>query len=345
MPRGFQKGNIPWCRGKHLSEEHKRKISISNIGKRLGKKMSEDAIKKRTESRKGFRHSEESKRKIGEASRGHKVTEETKIKMKKNHNKGGYFLGCHHTAETKKKIGEKHKGKIVLDETRQKISLSHQGNIPWNKGKTGIYSEETLQNWSKKRKGKSSPIKGCHRSEETKRKISKSKKQFYLETGKLPPCVFPKGQVPWNRGLTKETDERVQKISEKLKGRNTWSRGRHLSEETLHKMLKGRWKRPTSYERKIIKLISKYHLPFKYVGDGQVIIGYKNPDFVEINGKKLLIETYGKYWYSEDYEEKRSKFFFTYNFKTLFLNDNDLLSEIWEEICLEKIQTFLEENS
>jgi len=43
-----------------------------------------------------------------------------------------------------------------------------------------------------------SALKGSHRTEETKRKISKSKM----------------GQTAWNKGLTKETDERVKKISE-----------------------------------------------------------------------------------------------------------------------------------
>ena len=42
-------------------------------------------------------------------------------------------------------------GKKHTDGSKRKISLSHQGQIPWNKGKTGVYSEETL---SKMRKPK-----------------------------------------------------------------------------------------------------------------------------------------------------------------------------------------------
>ena len=41
------------------------------------------------------------------------------------------------------------KGVKVSDETRAKISQASKGRVPWNKGKTGIYSEETLAKISK----------------------------------------------------------------------------------------------------------------------------------------------------------------------------------------------------
>lgn len=57
--------------------------------------------------------------------------------------------------------------------------------------------------------------------------------------------MFKKGNIPWNKGLTKETDERVKeygiKISKVTKGVKTGSTymiGRHLSEETKRKIAK-----------------------------------------------------------------------------------------------------------
>lgn len=57
---------------------------------------------------------------------------------------------------------------------------------PWNKGKTGIYSDETKRKWSEKRKGiplseeakkkLSNTIKGRKKSKEWKAKLSESKK-------------------------------------------------------------------------------------------------------------------------------------------------------------------------
>ena len=36
---------------------------------------------------------------------------------------------------------------------------------------------------------------------------------------------------------------------------------------------------------------------YKYVGDGLVILGGLCPDFININGKKKVIEGYGNYWH------------------------------------------------
>ncbi|PJE69347.1 hypothetical protein COU96_00210 [Candidatus Shapirobacteria bacterium CG10_big_fil_rev_8_21_14_0_10_38_14] len=63
--------------------------------------------------------------------------------------------------------GEKHTNK-----SKRKIVLSHQGQVPWNKGKTGVYTEETL---SKMRKPK---------TDEHKKKISRARlRKFEKITG------------------------------------------------------------------------------------------------------------------------------------------------------------------
>ena len=62
----------PWNKGKHLSEETKKKISKSQKGKTPWNKgktynLSENARKKISESQKGHKVAEETKRKISEA--------------------------------------------------------------------------------------------------------------------------------------------------------------------------------------------------------------------------------------------------------------------------------------
>jgi hypothetical protein len=42
----------------------------------------------------------------------------------------------------------------------------------------------------------------------------------------------------------------------------------------------------TSY----VEITQKMNIPFKYTGNGSFIIGFKNPDFVNINGKKICLE-------------------------------------------------------
>jgi len=74
-----------------MSEEHKKKISEANKGKpsskgMLGKKHSEEARRKMSESQKGKHHTEEAKRKISEALKGkrqYKMTDEIREKISK----------------------------------------------------------------------------------------------------------------------------------------------------------------------------------------------------------------------------------------------------------------------
>jgi hypothetical protein len=100
--------------------------------------------------------------------------------------------------EHKEKIRQALLGKTKSAEHRQKLSEAGKGNIPWNKGKTGvqkgsrlgvIVSEETRAKMSAAQKGKvmsdlqkqkiSATVKGRKRSEETKRKMSEAKKKLW----------------------------------------------------------------------------------------------------------------------------------------------------------------------
>ena len=91
------KGKLAWNKGKHHSEETKRKLSESHKGRTTwnkGKHHSEETKRKLSESHKGRttwmkgkKHTEEAKRKISEHNKGKKLSEETRIKMSKLHGK------------------------------------------------------------------------------------------------------------------------------------------------------------------------------------------------------------------------------------------------------------------
>jgi len=62
-------------------------------------------------------------------------------------------------------------------------------------------------------------------------------------------------------------------------------------------------KRPTNPEKRLIDIIKKYKLPFLYTGMGDKIVGNKNtgcknPDFTHSNGKKMVIEMFGRVFHS-----------------------------------------------
>lgn len=133
----------------------------------------------------------------------------------------------------------------------------------------------------------------------------------------------------------------LRSISKALKERWADPNSIYNDVEWQRRIIKKLMKRPTSYEQKIIDLCKKYNLPFRYVGDGEIIIDHINPDFISYNGRKLIIETYAKYWHPKNYEEIRAKRFAKCDYKVLFLNDNDLSNKNWENICLNKIKKLL----
>ena len=53
--------------------------------------------------------------------------------------------GIKRSEETRKRISKSKKGIKRSDEHRKNLSKSLKGRVPWNKGKTNIYSEETLK--------------------------------------------------------------------------------------------------------------------------------------------------------------------------------------------------------
>lgn len=105
---------------KHLSRETRRKISEARLKRK---------------KRLGYINSPETRKKISKTLMGHIMSEEQKRKMSEI-NKG-------------KKLSEEHKGKL---------SKALKGNVPWNKGKTGVYSEANLKRMSEALKGNKNPL-------------------------------------------------------------------------------------------------------------------------------------------------------------------------------------------
>jgi group I intron endonuclease len=174
--------------GFKLSEETKKKISISNTGK----KATEKTRKKLREVHLGYKHSEEAKKKIIEALKGRVCSEETRKKLRSSN------IGKKHkplSEEARKKIGDANRGKHLSEEHRRKISEKMLGVNNHNYGKhlsdetkkkisenvSGVkngfhgkkHSDETKKKWSEIRKGRK-------HSEETKKKMSESRKKYLI---------------------------------------------------------------------------------------------------------------------------------------------------------------------
>ena len=98
---------------------------------------------------------------------------------------------------------------------------------------------------------------------------------------------------------------------------------------------------PNKLEQGLIELMERNNIPFKYVGDGGLIIKGKNPDFSDNNGK--LIEVYGDYWHRNDDPQDRIKFFRNYGYDTLVLWEHELRGYDEEEIVC-RIRDFMGKN-
>lgn len=101
----------------------------------------------------------------------------------------------------------------------------------------------------------------------------------------------------------------------------------------------------TGLEKKVIDIIKKYGLDFKYVGDGSFILHGFNPDFINVNGKKQIIEVFYEYFKEKQYgslnkyKKQRYAIYRGYGFDTLFIGHLDLQS-LSERDIADKIKAF-----
>lgn len=132
--------------------------------------------------------------------------------------------------------GGQRKGKPRSKEVGLAISKAKKGCIPWNKGKTGIYSKESLAKMSASKKesqqGSGNSFFGKQHSQETKEKIGKNNRKQLSEELELQIIKFYKShtslqtQNEFNIGkkllqrILKENNINLRKKGEKIINEN-----------------------------------------------------------------------------------------------------------------------------
>lgn len=209
----------------------------------------------------------------------------------------------------------------------------------WSKGLTVATDERVAKRYGEKHSfAVSQAKKGQKYSEEARRRMSEAHKGriVSLETRKkISESRLGEKHWAWGRSQSEESNK---KRSLALKGRKKplrseeWKKKRRKISKALwqqpefvKKQMKSRHTFPNKWEIQVDSLLQRI-LPdeYKYVGDGQFILGGKCPDFLNINGKKLLIEFYGDYWHRNDDPEIRIGFFKKYGFNTLVIWGHEL---------------------
>jgi len=138
-----------------------------------------------------------------------------------------------------------------------------------------------------------------------------------FKKGYHPPTEFKKGHHPAN---------------EFKLGHPAWNKGKKDPFEVRQKKSQAErrlvFNKPTELEKKLITLIKENSLPFRYVGNGEIWIGGKCPDFFNTNGSKQLIELFGIYWHPVFDTAKRIEHFRKYGFNTLVIWEDELDNKV-----------------
>jgi len=208
----------------------------------------------------------------------------------------------------------------------QSNSISHIGQTAWNRGLDK--TDSRVAHFAESLIGKERSLEHCQH-------ISEAKKGYCPMAG-------------WNKGLTKETNESMEKlannkerskaISKALTGRDiTW--GEKISQvkkeqfkdkEFAKRMVANITRhassvRPNIPEQKVMAILdASYPYEWKYVGNCGLVLGGRIPDFVNVNGKKLLIELFGDYWHRNTNVQERIDYFKQFGFSTLVIWEHEL---------------------
>lgn len=172
-------------------------------------------------------------------------------------------------------------------------------------------------------------IKRYKRPEEREKQAERMKATWSNSEWKAKECQLIR--IAQNK---KSTKEKHRKATELLWGNPEW-RSKQIEilkaiwddPEYKNRILLARAEpgRPNKQENFILFLLNRmYPGEWRYTGDFSTIINGKNPDFININGQKKVIEFNGTYWHQYDIPGEREKIFSEYGYDTLIIWDHEL---------------------
>lgn len=160
---------------------------------------------------------------------------------------------------------------------------------------------------------------GHKHSDETKRKLK-------VSSARYKHSEEAKKKISAALGGLEKSEDHKKKLSESAK--QLWNDPIHHKKQR-RLMALGNVIKPNKSEIKLMELLESIQpKDWKYVGDGSLVIAGKNPDFINVNGKKLIIEMFGDYWHRNDSVRKRAAIFRPFGFRTLVIWEHELKNEV-----------------
>lgn len=169
-------------------------------------------------------------------------------------------------------------------------------------------------------------------------KKEKYKEQFSERTKKQwkinPPIKNPSeffSRIRKGKSIPQRTREKISKTMSKVrkkqwqnpKYREKMLKSQNNSDEVKLKRIKSLRRRPTSLERRFKEFIKENNLPYRYTGDGSFLIGYKNPDFVNVNGEKICIEVANRFHHKDPWAKNRIEHFKKWGWECIVIFEDE----------------------
>jgi very-short-patch-repair endonuclease len=259
--------------------------------------------------------------------------------------------------------------------SRRCTSLGRKGTKAWNKGKKGCFTADTIKKMSVAaiKRGDipeaHTPEVNIKRGLITKQRGSLKKKWQEPEfRNKLLNHLKELNQSPEHRISSAKgakttrikhpeiLEKFLQKGHERMRtaeGREYQSRiakeqWKRMKTEMVMAQRRG-MKRPNKKETQLCSILDKYFPDqWKYVGSGKLVIENLVPDFINCNGKKLIIEFFGDYWHgpkaTQPYrkESERREVYSRYGYGMLVIWEHEL-KELSEKEIVNKVNTLIKE--
>lgn len=202
-------------------------------------------------------------------------------------------------------------------------------------------------------RGSNNPFYGKHHTEATKNRIAQANRGNTTRrgmkqpstTGENNPAKRPDVRRKISEGLRRENCDRSN-IDKALRRKDV--REKHSMDICLA-YKRGAYAhlscgRMNNAESKLSYVLRSYYPgEWRYNGDGRVIIvaGKCMPDFVNVNGKKCVIELFGTHWHDKPDEFRRKRLLKKYGYDTLIIWERDLYYK--REALLKRLRKFMGE--